>query len=108
MVYLILATMVVAFTTVLISVLIIPKVKELQVHIFVIVYVVLIIWWPIQYCVYLFYKDLIMVVALPEFTAVEGACSGNTEGDKCDGEGAGEVKDEEPSQDSQQSQNSSV
>lgn len=51
--------MVMSFTTVLISVLIIPKVKELKVHIFVTVYLLLIIWWPILYCVYLFYKDLI-------------------------------------------------
>jgi hypothetical protein len=51
--------MVMAFTTVLISVLIIPKVKELKVYIFVVVYLLLIIWWPILYCVYVFYKDLL-------------------------------------------------
>jgi hypothetical protein len=59
LVYLILAIMVMAFTTVLISVLIIPKVKELKVYIFVVVYLLLIIWWPILYCVYVFYKDLL-------------------------------------------------
>jgi hypothetical protein len=60
LVYLILAIMVMAFTTVLISVLIIPKVKELKVYIFVVVYLLLIIWWPILYCVYVFYKDLLV------------------------------------------------
>ncbi|KYB28193.1 hypothetical protein TcasGA2_TC032910 [Tribolium castaneum] len=79
LVYLILAIMVIAFTTVLISVLIIPKVKEVKGHVFVVVYFLLIIWWPILYCVYLFYKDLLSTKTM-EVPAVEI----QTSGEKCD------------------------
>lgn len=87
--------MVIAFTTVLISVLIIPKVKEVKGHVFIIVYFLLIIWWPILYCVYLFYKDLLASKTTTiELSSVEIQSSDETaNSDKCEVQNEGTSED---------------